>query len=452
MKNKYKTFWILFMFLLTIMLSVMISIYWSARNYYRKDFLNILELRAQAIAHIHIDYLSDSVQKEASNSLFHEQDYIIKYTGWNDLKQQARLKGIDLRFLKKIYTHQTADFTKNEITYKGILYSPENSQDRYVVIAAAENIGFKNFFANVFQKILITIGIVFLASVICSYLISRSIYRPIARITSKVKDITSENLHLRLDEKNINDEIHELSRTFNQMLNRLEASFEIQNNFISNASHELRTPLTAIIGMSDVALTKKRTPEEYVETIKIILEEAEKLDQKTKALLFLAQTGFNGKIQENKICRVDEIVFESIETIRKIDKRYKVNVDLSLIPENPALLKVNANIQLLQLALFNIITNACKYSDYREVHCFIGSSNEYVSIIIKDEGIGIPEDELKFIYDPFFRASNTKTYDGFGIGLPLTRNIIKMHHGRINVTSVENKGTTVHIALPIASI
>ena len=78
----------------------------------------------------------------------------------------------------------------------------------------------------------------------------------------------------------------------------------------------------------------------------------------------------------------------------------------------------------------------------------IGASDDYVYIIIKDKGIGIPENEIKYIYDPFFRASNTKNYEGYGIGLPLTRNIIRMHNGKILVTSTESEGTTVQITLP----
>ena len=79
----------------------------------------------------------------------------------------------------------------------------------------------------------------------------------------------------------------------------------------------------------------------------------------------------------------------------------------------------------------------------------IGSSNDKVFIIIRDFGIGIPTKEIKYIYDPFFRASNTKNFEGYGIGLPLTQNIIRMHHGEILVSSAENEGTTVEIKLPI---
>lgn len=247
----------------------------------------------------------------------------------------------------------------------------------------------------------------------------------------------------------MNDEVNELAITFNQMLSRIETAFEIQNNFVSNASHELRTPLTTIIGGADLALSKERSKEEYKETIAVILEEAEKLDNKTRALLSLAQTGFNGKTQNEEILRIDQLVWDTKEIVEKLDKRHTITINFSLLPENPKKLKVLGNYQLLQLALSNIITNSSKYSDYQEVVVSVGSSEKYVYILINDSGIGIPTEELKYIYDPFFRASNTKNYEGFGIGLPLTKNIIELHKGEILVKSDVNQGTIVRINLPI---
>jgi signal transduction histidine kinase len=112
-------------------------------------------------------------------------------------------------------------------------------------------------------------------------------------------------------------------------------------------------------------------------------------------------------------------------------------------------LKVKGNEQLLHLALSNIISNACKYSNNNVVNVSIGASDQNVFVIVKDNGIGIPDNELKYIYDPFFRASNTLKYEGYGIGLPLTRNIIRLHNGEIIVSSIVGQGTTVQINLPI---
>ena len=178
------------------------------------------------------------------------------------------------------------------------------------------------------------------------------------------------------------------------------------------------------------------------------MQEAEKLDNKTKALLFLAQTGFNGKVQKFDKVRIDQLLWDVKENLESMNGKNKIYLDMELLPENPMKLKVNGNVQLLHLAFSNIISNGCKYSDFDMVTVSIGASDDFVYVVIKDLGIGIPEDELQYIYDPFFRASNTKNYEGYGIGLPLTRNIIRMHNGKIFVNSIQDQGTTVQITIP----
>jgi signal transduction histidine kinase len=248
-----------------------------------------------------------------------------------------------------------------------------------------------------------------------SFYFSRHIFDPIKDITEKVKQISTQNIHLRLINKDAESEVSELINTFNDLFNRIETSFETQKNFISNASHELGTPLTAIIGEADVALMKFRTTDEYVQSIKSILQQAERLDQITKSLLFLAQTGYKGKAITFEMVRIDQVLWETKELIDKLNPANKILFELSLLPDDPKKLKVHGNKQLLQLAFANIVNNACKYSGNKQVVVYIASSNSNVIVTTKDDGIGIPEVELKFIYDPFFRASNTKLFEGYGI-------------------------------------
>lgn len=299
-------------------------------------------------------------------------------------------------------------------------------------------------FGGIFLIVLITI--------LLSIYFSRHVFDPIKQIMHKVRQISTENIHLRLEEQDNNNEISALTATFNDLLNRIETAFETQKNFISNASHELSTPLTAIIGEADVALIKERKVEDYQAVLQNILLQAERLDQITKSLLFLAQTGYKGKKIIFEIVRMDEVLWEVKTLIDRMNPQNQITLDLNLLPEDHKKLKVNGNRQLLQLALANIFTNACKYSHNKPVIVYIASSNDQVIIVIKDQGVGIPEAEMPFIYDPFFRASNTKLFEGYGIGLPLARNIVKLHEGTLTVSSEVNIGTTVQIKLPIASI
>jgi signal transduction histidine kinase len=281
---------------------------------------------------------------------------------------------------------------------------------------------------------------------------SRYVLFPVRQITTQVKEIGTQNLHLRLRTTIQNDAINELKTTFNNMLDRLETSFATQNNFISNASHELGTPLTVIIGEADVALSKTRTPEEYKDALTSILHEADRLERITKSLLFLAQTGFDGKKTTMQILRADQLLWDVKETIDKLYPKSKVHIDLSLVPDNPLKLKIKGNAQLLILAISNIVSNACKYSSNQPVRVSVATTNNEVIIVVKDNGIGIPESELPYIYDPFFRASNTNNFEGYGIGLPLARNIMRLHRGTILVTSKPDQGTTVRLSFPLEII
>lgn len=170
--------------------------------------------------------------------------------------------------------------------------------------------------------------------------------------------------------------------------------------------------------------------------------------KKIKALLMIAQTGFDGKIQKMDKVRMDQLLWDVIETLRRIDSRNNIYLDISMLPDNPKKLKVQGNEQLLHLAVTNIIQNGCKYSNFQQVKVSLGATDTDVYIIVKDNGIGIPQEEMNKIYDPFFRASNTKNYEGYGIGLPLARNIVRMHHGELIVSSYENQGTTVQLRFP----
>src|SRR5690606_11398881 len=123
-----------------------------------------------------------------------------------------------------------------------------------VVIASAGNYFELHHSVYLKQVLFLVIAAGFIFSLLISLYLSKYIFKPIKKITERVKQISSENLHLRLDVRNNNDELNALTLTFNDMLDRIETSFETQNNFISNASHELRTPLTAIIGEADVVL------------------------------------------------------------------------------------------------------------------------------------------------------------------------------------------------------
>ncbi len=450
-RSRYRTALVLLTAFFTIILLFSGFIYLSVDDYTHDDFYHLLEIRGMAAVKVEVDSSRGTEIRDFRSQIMgvlpKEKEQIFLISDVAQLETLADSLDLPVSFLEQSWRTGSAEFERNSIFYKGLRYNTGNQS--YLILASAENYYHDHHTAYLQRTMITAIISSFLLSVIIAYFFSHYVFNPLRNITSQVKQISSENLHLRLDSVHKNEELNNLAQTFNGMLDRIETSFETQNNFISNASHELRTPLTAIIGEADVALSKLRQPEEYIESIKIILDEAEKLDRKTRALLFLAQTGFNGKVLKFEKVRIDQLLWDVKETLERIDPRNQVQLDMSLLPENPSMLKIKGNEQLMHLAFTNIISNGCKYSDHQPVYVSLGASNTHVIVVIRDRGIGIPEAELKYIYDPFFRASNTNNYEGYGIGLPLTRNIIRMHEGKLEVSSQPNQGTTVQISLPI---
>ncbi|MBC8033401.1 MAG: HAMP domain-containing histidine kinase, partial [Chitinophagaceae bacterium] len=217
-----------------------------------------------------------------------------------------------------------------------------------------------------------------------------------------------------------------------------------------NASHEFRTPIATILGEAELAISAPRTAEELKTAITIIHKQAEKMRHLSNNLLNLAQTGFDGKRQEWKMIRVDELMWNVKESVEEITNSCSLYMRLDKLPESPEDLLVKGNEQLLKLAISNIVLNGCKYSGNKPVNLTIMKVEEYIHIVVEDEGIGIPQLELDHIFEPFFRASNSLKFEGYGIGLPLSLNIIRRHHGMIKVSSSEGRGTKVVVALPVS--
>jgi signal transduction histidine kinase len=248
-----------------------------------------------------------------------------------------------------------------------------------------------------------------------------------------------------LNEIDGTDELAELTRTFNQMLERLENAFILQKNFIRNASHELKNPLTAILGETEVTLSIDRTPEEYRVTLNKIMEEAERLNQLTSNLLSLAQTDFDLSNLKKDEIRIDELIWEIKELFDKTKYKGSIEIHFPVLPDTSDLITITGISSLLKIALWNIIENACKFSNPKKVDVTLKTTLNKIQLLIEDKGIGIPEPEINNLFQPFFRASNALAFRGSGIGLSLVHKIIKLHQGEINITSKVGKGTAVEI-------
>ena len=451
--NQTKTMLLLMLVFTVVILLFSALVYFSIVNFSHQRFYELLKIRATTIVQIekgkeHLDIPANHILNSTNDEeLPMEKDYVFEVPRDSNYSQITSQIHIPDTFFKNIIKKGEDNYNDQEFYYIGQSFKSDDKT--YIAIASAKNHYVVDYLGYLKRTLVTCMVLALFFSMIFSFYLSKTLFKPILKITGKVKEISSENLHLRLEPQPGNTELNELIDTFNDMLNRIETSFETQNHLIGNVSHELRTPLTSIMGEADVALSQKRSEAHYQETLQIILDEAEKLDKKIKALLMIAQTGFDGKIQKMDKVRMDQLLWDVIETAKRINSKNNVYLDITMLPDNPKKLKVQGNEQLLHLAMANIINNGCKYSNFQQVKVSLGATDDHVYIIIKDHGIGIPDSEMDKIYDPFYRASNTKNYEGYGIGLPLARNIVRIHNGELIVNSKENVGTTVQIRFPI---
>lgn len=455
MKIRVRIIWLLSSTFAVLVLLFSAVVYVLSSNFVFNDFYDRLATRTNTTIRIELDHRGDKefvkeFKQEYLEKLPDEKSIVIELNKSGKPLLNSRQAKEDSNFIYKVIHHKSAQERSGNLLKYGKIYVSKQGKS-YVVYTSAKNMYYTKY-KNYLGGLLISMffSAVFLI-IIVSLWLSKRLIKPITDLSANVHHIGTENLHFRIENKQEGDELGELIRTMNNMLDRLETSFETQNNFISNASHELNTPLTSIIGQADLMLSKDRSAEDYKIALNHILEQAEKLNKKTKALLFLAQTGFDGKKMTIENLRIDELIFETIETVNRIIPGNKIKFDFSSLPENLDALEIKGNSQLLQLALSNVLLNASKYSENQEVRIYLSHTKETISIHVQDNGIGIPPQDLSHIYDPFFRASNTTSFEGYGIGLPLTRNIMRQHKGKIIVHSEEEKGTLVSLVIPYKS-
>lgn len=290
-----------------------------------------------------------------------------------------------------------------------------------------------------------------LASIVSGWFLVTVALQPIEKIILEVDTISASNLHQRVSEGNGKDEIAHLAQRFNKMLQRLESAFASQRSFVSSASHELRTPLTTISSQIDVTLLKDRTKDDYKAILVSVKEEMNKLNELANRLLELAEVSIDKEFSHFKELRIDELLWQARTEALNKHRNINISINFNEFPDDEENLIVRGNEHLLESAFLNLLDNACKFSRSGNVIVDLSFSREKITVIVKDDGIGIPEENISQIFEPFYRAPNATMVKGHGLGLPLTQKIIKIHKGSIAIHSKVGKGTSVEVVLPVAA-
>ncbi len=325
-------------------------------------------------------------------------------------------------------------------------------RDPYLIVSAA----FDNDKAEWLPKMKLILAISFFFSVAIviatGYIFSLRLVRSMSDLTNKINLISTDHFSQRLDAGKGKDELQQLAQTINNLLDRLQSSFETQRRFIDNASHELSTPLASVASQLDVALQKERNPEEYKRVLASINDDIKRLGILVRSLLEIAKISGSAKGIELSELRIDELLMRLRGEIKKIDNAYEVKLDFDDHPDDEVDLTIYGNEQLLFSALKNVVHNACKFSNDKVAVVKLESRNRQIVITVKDNGPGIARQEYERIFQPFYRSAATYNIaSGSGLGLPLASQILRLYKGTIRLESEVGKGSSFIITLRTAA-
>ncbi len=429
-----------------------VSIYYVYSGFRQDYFFDRIHKQATAKAQLLLNAqipadVLQIIYKKGPNSPFQEEMAIYD-TSFN-LVYHDDVNGDFVKenksMIDSIYQKKEIRFLQGNKQVVGFLLLNNNKE--YIVTAAA----YDEHGLLKLQNLKYTILLAFIACVMIVFAASRFFARqalkPVSDMVDKVSAITATHLHLRVDEGNRTDEIAELAITFNQMLDRLEQSFDAQKQFVSNISHELRTPLSGMIGELELAQTRERTSQEYKQMISLVLVDAHKMARLSNNLLNLAKASYDQTEITFTSLRLDELLLDARQEVLKANAAYHVNIRFDKEIEEGASISVYGNEYLLRAAFVNLLENGCKFSANNTCEATIGYRHDKAILQFIDTGIGIREEDLPFIFTPFYRGTNKKHSDGNGIGLTLTQKIINLHAGKISVQSVLQQGTIFTIEL-----
>ncbi len=355
-------------------------------------------------------------------------------------------------FFEEAIENGRAELMLNDTAYVALFFEDKDHNKNLVVVSSAVDEFGKAEHTDLNQALISGVAIFLFFIVLISFYFADRLLNPIASINKRIGLINISNLNLRLPHKATKekDEIEVLISNINDMLNRLEIAVKSQRSFISNASHSLRTPMTIISGESELALNSldPKHPAHY--SLEMVSREVDRMNLIVSNLLLLSRTGYDGKVQNMSHIRVDELLYSVKESEGYLNDNHRIYLDFSNIPEDSNLLTIYGNQDLLFIGLSNIISNACKYGNDKEVKVSIEVVNSKIVIRVTDQGIGIPDHDKPHIFESFFRASNVGSIYGNGLGLVLAKNIFELHDATLTIDSTEGKGTIVTITCPIA--
>ena len=308
-------------------------------------------------------------------------------------------------------------------------------------------------FQGIVEMFAVVIPFAVLLATAGGYFLAKKSLAPVVAMSTQAGKISASNLHERLKIRNESDELGHLAKSFNELLNRLDASFEQQHRFMADASHELRTPVAILRGEAEVSLSREaRSQEEYRESLAIVRAEARRLSQIVEDLFTLARADAGQHPLVKREFYLDELVAEVVRSARAL--ALEKEIALTCEPGEECLFLGDEG--LLRRLVMNLVGNAIKYTPRGgKVTVACGVADGRYAMTVSDTGTGIPGELQARIFDRFFRVDMARSHEdgdkgGAGLGLSIARWIAEAHQGSLELTQSDANGSVFSASLPIS--
>lgn len=291
---------------------------------------------------------------------------------------------------------------------------------------------------------IIMLGIIF--AVMFSVVVARRVLTPLSQLADTARRITIDKISISAtDPQSWPEELQTLATAFNDMLGRLQDSYNRLSQYTANLAHELRTPINNLMGEAEVALSQERTVDEYRKVLESGLEEHMRLSRMIDALLFLARAQHPSRLME-------QLPFSPLEEIERVcsfydalaeERRARISVEGSG--------RITGDPTLFRRVMSNLVSNALYYSgEGVEIRIRVSETDAFTEVTVEDSGYGIAEEDLGRIFDRFYRVMTSRSSNplGSGLGLSIVKSIMEMHNGTIDIRSTRGTGTTITLRFP----
>ena len=407
---------------------------------------------------------------EARNDLTKNADYAIELLGSKttipeeQLNNYARVEGVTFSLLNEQrvirYSTATADgagLPDKAVNHSGLslagqqiyvnVQSPNRPDVKYVVVE-------RSLQKEIFYVVILTVSLIitFLIAVLLivfrGSITLRRMLKPIDDMIKTARRISVGDLHTRLNVGDSHDELKDLAETFNEMLDRIQSSYEKQNRFVSDASHELRTPIAVIQGYANLLRRwGKEDKDVLAESLNAISNEADSMKELVERLLFLARADKDTQKVEKTLFSLDELIDEVVKETKLFDSEHEISA------EAPAAVTLDADRGLIKQALRIFVDNSIRYTPKGgTIKISSHPEGRQVKVQVEDNGIGISAEDLPYVFDRFYKCDKSRTREsgGTGLGLSIAKWIIEKHGGNVSIESVLEKGTRIIVRLPLS--